>query len=72
MDFTLASELGIPTQPRSIPMDVRALNGRSIGWVTQNTTPISLRVLGNHNEVIQFLLIKSPQIPMVLVFSWLQ
>ena len=31
LDTTLASELNIPTQPLSIPMDVRALDGRSIG-----------------------------------------
>jgi hypothetical protein len=72
MDATLASELGIPTQPLSISMDVRALDGHSICWVTHNTTPINLGVLGNHSETIPFLLIKSPQVPMVLGFSWLQ
>ena len=40
-------------------MDVRALDGRSIGRVTHNTTPINLRVSGNHSETIQFLLINS-------------
>ena len=58
---TLASELDIHTQPLSISMDVRALNGRSIGWVTHKTIPINLRVSGNHSETIQFLLVKSPQ-----------
>jgi hypothetical protein len=66
------SELNIPTQPLSIPMDVRALDARSIGRVTQNTTPINLRVSGNHSGTIQFLLIKSPLIPVVLGFSWLE
>jgi hypothetical protein len=41
---TLASEMGIPTQPLSISM-----------YVTQNTTPINLRVSRNHSETIQFL-----------------
>ena len=72
LDATLASELNIATQPLSIPMDVRVLDGRSTGWVTHNTTPINLRVSGNHSKTIQFLLIKSPQIPVVLGFSWLQ
>jgi hypothetical protein len=40
-DATLASELGIPTQPLSIPMDFRALDGSAIGRVTH---PINLRV----------------------------
>jgi hypothetical protein len=53
-------------------MEFRALVWRSIGQVTHNTTPIHLRVSGNHSEAIQFLLIMSPQIPMVLGFSWLQ
>jgi hypothetical protein len=38
MDVTLASELGIPTQPLSIPMGVRALDERSIGRVTHQFT----------------------------------
>ena len=72
MDVTLASELSIPTQPRSFPMNVRALYGRSIGQVTHHTTPINLQVSGNHSEMIKFLLIESPQVPVVLGFSWLQ
>ena len=72
MDTTLASELDIPTQPLSIPMDVRALDRCSIGGVTHNTTPINLRVSGNHSETIQFLLIKSLQVPVVLGIPWLQ
>lgn len=72
LDATLASELNIPTQSLSIPMDVRALDGCSIGRVTHNTAPINLPVSGNHSEAIQFLLIKSPQIPVVLGFSWFQ
>ena len=66
LDTTLASELNIPSQSLSIPMDVRALDVRSIGVVTHNTTLINLRVSANHSEAIQFLLIKSPQIPVVL------
>ena len=53
-------------------MDVRVLDVRSIGRVTNNTTPINLHVSWNHSETIQFLLIKSPEIPVVLGFSWLQ
>ena len=63
MDVTLASELGIPSQPLSIPMGVRALDGRSIGQVTHQNTPVNLRVSGNHSETIQFLLFESLQVP---------
>jgi hypothetical protein len=72
MDVTLASKLGIPTPPLSFPMNVRALNGRSIGQVNHHTTPISLQVSGNHIETIQFLLVESLQVPVVLGLSWLQ
>jgi hypothetical protein len=41
MDATLVLELGIPTQPLSVPMDVRALDGCSIGRVTHTTCPIN-------------------------------
>ena len=47
IDTTFVSELGISTQPLSIPMEVRALDGRSIGRVTRNTIPVDLRVSGN-------------------------
>ena len=72
MDTTLVSELGIPIQPLSIPMDVRALDGCSIGRVTHNTTRINLPVSGNHSESMQFMFIKSSPVPVVLGFSLLQ
>jgi hypothetical protein len=55
---TLASELNIPAQPLSIPVDIRALDRRSIGRVTHSTTPIHLH--------------QDPLIPMQLGCSWLQ
>jgi hypothetical protein len=72
MDVTLALKLGIPTQPLSIPIYVRALDGRSMGQVTHHSNPINLRVSGNHSDPIRFLLVKSPQVPVVLGFSWLR
>jgi hypothetical protein len=65
----IASELGIPTQPFSVPMDVRALDGRSIEDVTHSTVPIQVWVSGNHSETIQFLLIASPHVPSVWATS---
>ena len=69
MDSAIASELCIPTQPLSVPMDARALDGHSIGEVNHSTVSVQLRVSGNHSETIQFLPIPSPH---VLGFSWLQ
>lgn len=69
MDATLVSELGISTQLLSVPMVAIALEGRSIGRVTHSTVPINLHVSGNHSESMQFLLIESPHIPVVLGFS---
>uniref|UniRef100_A0A4W5NN01 ribonuclease H n=1 Tax=Hucho hucho TaxID=62062 RepID=A0A4W5NN01_9TELE len=71
MDVMIASELGIPSQPLSVPMDARALDGRSTGEVTHSTVPVQLRFSGNHSETIQFL-IASPHVPVVLGLSWLQ
>jgi hypothetical protein len=53
-------------------MHLRALDRRSIGLVTHNTTPINLRVSGKQSEAVQFILIKSLQVPVVLGSSWLQ
>ena len=72
MDVTIALELGIPTQPLSVPLDARALDGRSIGEVIHSTVPVQLQVSGDHSEPIHFLLIASPHVPVVLGFSWLQ
>ena len=51
MDATLVSELVITTQLLSVPMDGRALDGRSIG-VTHSTIPLNMWVSGNHSESI--------------------
>jgi hypothetical protein len=72
MDATIASALGIPAQPLSVPMDARALDVHSIWEVTHSTVPVQLRVSGNRSETIQFLLIASPYVPVVLGFSRLQ
>ena len=40
MDDTLVSELRIPTQPLSITMNVRVLDGRYNGQVTHDATPV--------------------------------
>jgi hypothetical protein len=69
MDATIAMELGIPTRPLSVPLDTRALDGRSIGEVPHGTVLVQLQVFGNHSETIQFLLIASPHVPVVLGFS---
>ncbi|XP_045552233.1 formin-2 [Salmo salar] len=58
--------------PLPKPRAARALDGHSIGRITHHTTPINLRVSGNHSEMIQFLLIESPQVPVELGFLWLQ
>jgi hypothetical protein len=44
MDATNVSELGIPIQPLSVPMDARALDGCSIDRVTHSTVPVHIQV----------------------------
>ena len=66
MNTTLVSALDISTPPLSIPMDVRALNVRSMGRITYNTDPINLRVSENHSEAMKFLILDSPHVPIVV------
>lgn len=68
----MVSELGNPTQSLSVPMNARALDGRSIGRVTHSTVPVHIWVSRNHSETMQLLLIDLPHVPVVLGFSWLQ
>ena len=71
IDANLAQQFNIPVTSVEKPCQARALDGRSIGLVTQSTVPIKLRVSGNHCETISLHIINSPHVPVILGRPWL-
>ena len=71
IDFEFATQAGIPLEPLPTPLAVQALNGCSLGKVTQQTIPLSLIVSGNHTETIRFKVLHSSSAPLVLGRPWL-
>ena len=69
-DFVMQSKL--PFEPLPEPKDVFALDGRLLAQVTHRTAPVSLKISGNHHEIISLYLIPSPMSPLVLGFPWLK
>lgn len=58
--------------PLQKPLTITALDGRplGLGQVSHCTSLIQFEI-GGHKELIQFFLIQSPEIPLVLGFPWL-
>lgn len=54
------------------PLTITALDGRLLGSgrVGLSTIPVHLLV-GGHQEIVQFYVIKSPEFPLILGFPWL-
>lgn len=50
----LVKELNLPVQTHNHPMHVIALGFSPIAFLTHLTSPISLTVSGNNQEIIQF------------------
>ena len=71
IDFDFAKQAGIPLVPLSKPLSILSLNGRFLGQVTQQTTPLSLVISGNHRETIQFKVLHSSSAPLVMGRPWL-
>ena len=71
IDATLALQLKIPVTSVMRPRQARALDGKSIGLVTQCTAPVKLCISGNHCETISLHLINSPRAPVILGRPWL-
>lgn len=71
MDLNLAHQLNLQFRPLPKPRSARALDGHLLSRVTDETPPLSLSMSGNHNESISFLIIDSPQYPLILGYPWL-
>ncbi len=72
MDIAMASRLQVPVNPLSSPLEIIALDGRSIapGSVTKITDPLTVSV-SHHLESMAFYLISSPELPLILGHPWL-
>jgi len=72
MDKELARQLGLGQIPLPRPVLASALDGHVLGTITHQTTPIHMLLSGNHYETIQFHILPSPQIPLILGYPWLR
>lgn len=71
MDSELAKQTGLPLEALETPLPTVALNGEEIARITHRTLPVTVVVSGNHVENLGFLLLPSPQNPVVLGYPWL-
>uniref|UniRef100_A0A8D3E617 Retrotransposon-derived protein PEG10 n=1 Tax=Scophthalmus maximus TaxID=52904 RepID=A0A8D3E617_SCOMX len=72
MDEGLVQQLGIDRVPLPRPVAVHALDGHLLGTVTHQTAPIHMLLSGNHHETVQFHILSSPRIPVILGYPWLR
>ncbi|KAJ8279320.1 hypothetical protein COCON_G00063860 [Conger conger] len=68
----MVMELNIPTLPLPHPENARSLDGKTFCRMTHITKPIQLIISGNHHEMIQFRVIRSPNDQLILGLPWLQ
>lgn len=71
IDEELATQLGIDWVPLPQPLPANALDGHLLGTVTHQTTPVHMLLSSNHHETIQFHILESPQLSLILGHSWL-
>ncbi|KAI3362598.1 hypothetical protein L3Q82_001690 [Scortum barcoo] len=72
IDEELALQLGITRIPLSKAISASALDGHLLGTVTHQTEPIHMLLSGNHYETIQFHILHSPRLPLILGYPWLR
>ena len=72
MDRSLALRLGLHPERLPVPISARALDGHVLGRVTSRTNPVYMLLPGGHRETIQFMLLPTPNQPVILGHSWLR
>ncbi|KAI3354114.1 hypothetical protein L3Q82_018667 [Scortum barcoo] len=72
IDEELALQLGITQIPLSKAISASALDGHLLGTVTHQTEPVHMLLSGNHHETIQFHILHSPRLPLILGYPWLR
>lgn len=65
-------QLGIKRVPLPHPVPARALDGHILGTVTHQTSPVHLLLSGNHHETVQFHILSSSCLPLILGYPWLR
>ena len=71
IDFEFAKQAGISMVSLPKSLSVQAINGNHLGKVTHETVPVTLTISGNHVETIQFKVLHSSSVPLVLGRPWL-
>ena len=71
LDSTFAAQADIPCEELERPMEAFALDERRLASVTRQSRPVSLTIAGNHVESLQFFVIQSPLVPVILGRPWL-
>lgn len=71
MDWGLAEQLGLQSEPLTIPIEAKALNGYELFTIWHQTELVKL-CIDNHEEHVHFLLFKSSSRTLVLGYSWLR
>ena len=69
---TLVKCLGIPTVPLARPVRPCAFTGIPLEEVHRATTPVKILILGNHQEEMVLLVMRSPHMPLVLGRPWMR
>uniref|UniRef100_A0A3B5QX72 CCHC-type domain-containing protein n=1 Tax=Xiphophorus maculatus TaxID=8083 RepID=A0A3B5QX72_XIPMA len=72
MDAELARSLHLKLKESTRKTEVQAIDGHVLHQVKLETEPVRLIVGGNHQESISFLIINSPNIPVILGATWLR
>lgn len=67
----MVDKLGLVSIPLDPPLKAMALDGRLLDCITAVTEPVIMRLSGNHQEEVSFLITTSPHAPIVLGHPWL-
>lgn len=70
LDKELARQLGISCVPLPEPVPATALDSHLLGTVTHQTVPVRMLLSGNQHETIQFHILQSPHLPLILGYPW--
>lgn len=72
MDVELALQLGMGQVPLSCLIAVSSSDGHLLGTVTHQTAPVYMLLSSNHQKSIQFHILQSPRIRVILGYPWLR
>lgn len=70
IDSAICEELNIPLVDLEVPLKTKTLSGELLALVTKRTEPLRLHLSGNHQELISFFVLRSPDVPLILGMPW--